>query len=104
MKRQVHSRANIIFLLFITFSFCAFGCGEKGEAEIQTEHIEDKLSMEKDSNYINEVNAAENNTPDVEVSQAVPVSDQMQFEKWKQLVEELKTTLGDIKDGTEQAR
>ena len=104
MRKELNSGLIIMFLLVITFSFCVFGCGEKEEAGIQTEHIEDNLSMERDSNYIKEVNMAENNTPDVQLSQAVPVNDQIQLEQWKQLVEELKTTLGDIKGGTEQAR
>ena len=104
MRKELNSGLIIMFLLVITFSFCVLGCGGKYEAEIQTEQIEDNLSIEKDSNYINEVSVAENNTPDVKVSRVVLVSDQIHLEQWKQLVEELKTTLGEIKGGAEQAR
>lgn len=79
MKRQVHSRINIFFLLVITFSFCVFGCGEKEEKKMQTEKVEGTTSRP-------------------EVSQAFPIDDDIQLDEWMQLAKEINSTLSEMEE------
>jgi hypothetical protein len=98
MKRQVYSRLIIYFLPAITFSLCVFGCGEKDKTKVHTEKVESKQPSVKNSIHTNEADAKEGNTLSAEESELVPINDQIQFEQWKQLVEELKETFSDMQE------
>ncbi len=102
-KKQKFLKSVFTFLLFCTFSMLVFGCGNKGESTVQTERVEGKHLMETNIAYASKESKDEDDTPDTNKSQEIQINDQIQMEQWKQLVEELKTTLGDIKDGAEQA-
>lgn len=55
MKKQKLLKSVCTFLLFSTFSMLVFGCGDKGESKVQTERVEGKQLMEKNSAHTNEV-------------------------------------------------
>lgn len=106
MKRRVRSRLEIYYLLVIGFSFFVFSCVENDKPEIQSERVEGKQLMENNSTHANEADVKEGSSSGTEEYELGPISDQiqLQFEEWKPLVEELKTALGEIKEGAEKAR
>ena len=106
MARRVRSGLIIGFVLIIIFSYFTFGYGKKDKPEIQTERVEGKQQMENNSTHANGADVKEGSASGTEKSEFDSSSDQMQsqLEKWKPLVEELKTALGDIKKDAVQTR
>ena len=41
---------------------------------------------------------------EINTSQTIQIKDQIQMEQWRQLIGDIKTTLSDINESTEQAR
>ena len=106
MARRVRSGLIIYFVLIIIFSYFTFGYGKKDKPEIQAERVVGKQLRENNSTHANETDAKGGSASDTEGSELASLSDQMQsqLEKWKPLVEELKTALSDLRKDVERAR
>jgi hypothetical protein len=103
MKIQQYKSYYLFLILLVSFMF-VYGCGEKGKSSIQPKTVEREHLMEMDSKYPKEINVVKDAPSGSESLQAVPINDQIQMEQWKQLLKDVKSTLGDIKEVTEQAR
>ncbi len=106
MARRVRSGLIIGFVLIIIFSYFTFGYGKKDKPEIQIEKVEGKQQMENNSTHADGADVKEGNASGTEKSEFGSIGDQMQsqLEKWKPLVEELKTALSDLRKDVERAR
>ncbi len=103
-KKQKLLKSVFTFLLFCTFSMLFFGCGKNGESKVQSERVEAKQLMDTNITFASKDSTDEDTSPEINTSQTIQTNDQIQMEQWRQLLEDLKSTLGDIKEGTEQAR
>ena len=93
-KKQKLLKSVFTLLLFCTFSMLFIGCGEKGESKFQTEKVEGKQLMEKNSlNEVVKVNAS-----DSEELQVFPVDDEIRLDEWMLLVKDIKSTLGEMEE------
>ena len=79
-KRSV-LKLCIALLLFFAFSMLFIGCGENGGSKVQTERVETKQPAENNSLDANEIH----------------------LDEWRQLVKDIKSTLGDMDEIRERA-
>ena len=102
--KQEFLKLCFAFLILFTFSMLAIGCGENGESKVQTGKVEAKQLMDTNVTFASKDSTDEGTSAEINTSQTIQINDQIQIEQWRQLAEELKTTLGDIKVIAEQAR
>jgi hypothetical protein len=100
-KKQTFLKPRFALLLFFTFSMLVIGCVENGESKIQTERV-DGRQMEKNSLNANEADVVIVNTSDSESPPVFPVEDEVHLDEWIQLVNDIKSTLGEMKEVSKQ--
>lgn len=103
MKKQISHKPGLVFLLLSIFSMLVVGCKDDA-TKFEIEKGEVKQLMENNIAYTSKDSIDEDVSTDINTSQTAPINDQIQVEEWKQLLGDLKTALGDIREDAEQAR
>ena len=102
MKAQKYLRPCFVLLLLFTFSLLVIGCWEDGESKLQNERVESRQLMEKDGLNAKEADAVVINTSGSELSQVFSVEDEIQLDEWMRLVKDIKSTLGEMEEVSNQ--
>ena len=80
------------------------GCRDNDATKANTEKVDGKQLMENNIAYTSKDSIDEDASIDTNTSQTAPINDQIQMEQWRQLIGDLKSALGDIREDAEQAR
>jgi len=91
-----------VFLVLFTTSMLVIGCWEDGETKVQNERVESRQLMEKDGLNAKEADAVVINTSGSELSQIFQVKDEIHLDEWMQLVKDIKSTLGEMEEVSNQ--
>jgi len=78
------------------------GCWEDGESKVQEERVESKQLMKNDGLNAKEADAVVINTSGSELSQVFSVEDEIQLDEWMRLVKDIKSTLGEMEEVSNQ--
>jgi hypothetical protein len=92
MKQQEFFKLWLMFLMFFTSSMLIFGCGNKQDGEFAS----DKDTQVTEENIA--VNKKGLELKDDEESMLHSSLNQIDLDKWKQLVEDLKNALGEMEE------
>ena len=102
MRKQKLLRPSSVFLLLFAFSMLVIGCWEDGESKVQEERVESKQLMKNDGLNAKEADAVVINTSGSELSQVFSVEDEIQLDEWMRLVKDIKSTLGEMEEVSNQ--
>jgi len=102
MKKQMFFKSCFALLLFFTFAMLVIGCWEDGESKVQTERVEGKPLMDKNSLNANEAEVVVINTSGLKSSQVFAVEKEIKLNEWMQLVKDIKSTLGEMEKESKQ--
>ena len=91
-------------LLFLPLLILVIGCERKSKIDNHVNIVEDKQLMGNNTVYDSRDSREKDTSSEINTSQTIQIKDQIQMEQWRQLIGDIKTTLSDINESTEQAR
>ena len=104
MKKQISLKLCLVFLLLSIFSMLVVGCKDEDATKFKIEKSKVEQLMENSITYTSKDGTGEDASSEIDTSQTALIKDQIQTEEWKQLLKDLKSTLGNIREDAEQAR
>jgi hypothetical protein len=103
-KRQIFLNPCMALLLFLPLLILVIGCERKSKIDNHVNIVEDKQLMGNNTVYDSRDSREKDTSSEINTSQTIQIKDQIQMEQWRQLIGDIKTTLSDINESTEQAR